>query len=303
MASPIGHERNPSPRSARLLGIGAAVGLALAAWGLLGEASRSGLAPGAIARVNGTVLRTDDFNRLVAAVVEDMRTPDEAKARKRVLDRMIEEELLVQRALDLGLVHLDRKVRADLTSSVITSVVADLQDLVPREEQIEKFYADNRDYFVRPGRIFARQVFFRVAGNGKAAHPQGRAEQRARAAYERLVEGDAFETVKQELGDFEISPIPATRLPATKLREYTGPTLLRSIIELEIGAWTEPVRSGMGFLVAQLVDRDAPESPPLAEIRDLVVVDWRRREGDRALRDYLDELRARADIEIAEDFD
>ncbi|MCP4040315.1 MAG: hypothetical protein GY733_25455 [bacterium] len=54
--------------------------------------------------------------------------------------------------------------------------------------------------------------------------------------------------------------------------------------------------------MAQLVDRDLPESPPLDEIREQVAVDWRRRAGDRALRDYLDELRARADIEIAEGF-
>ncbi|MCP5040812.1 MAG: hypothetical protein GY944_07260 [bacterium] len=291
-----------SERSARLLAIGAALGLALAAYGLLGEAASSGLPTDAIARVNGTVLRADDFERLVVAVLEDMRTPDEEKARKRVLDRMIEEELLIQRALDLGLVHLDRKVRADLTSSMITSVVADIKDLSPSEEQLEAFYAENRDYFVRPGRVLARQIFFRVTNNRGAEHPLGTAEERAGVAHQRLLAGDAYEDVKRDLGDFEISPIPAAMLPASKLRQYTGPTLLRSISELEVGAWTKPVRSGMGFHVAQLVDRDLPESPPLDEIREQVAVDWRRRAGDRALRDYLDELRARADIEIAEGF-
>lgn len=292
-----------SPRGAWLLAFGAAAGLALAAWGLLGEAAGGGLPEGTIARVNDTLLREDDFERLVAAVLEDMRTPDETKARKRVLDRMIEEELLIQRALDLGLVHLDRKVRADLTSSMITSVIADIKDRQADDAELEAFYADNIEYFVRPGRIHARQLFFRVAPQGKETHAAGSAEVRAREAFERLEAGEAFESVKSELGDFEISPIPAAMLPAAKLREYTGPTLLRTISELEPGAWSEPVRSGMGWHVAQLVEREAPETLPLAQIRDQVEVDWRRREGDRALRDYLDELRARAAIEIAETFE
>ena len=38
---------------------------------------------------------------------------------QRVLDRMIDEELLGQRGLDLGLVRADRRVRADLVSAVI----------------------------------------------------------------------------------------------------------------------------------------------------------------------------------------
>ena len=103
-----------TPRSAWLLALGAALGLALAAWGLLGEAAGSGLPRGTIARVNSTLLREDDFERLVAAVLEDMRTPDEAKARKRVLDRMIEIRFAFA-AVPLflvGVLALDRRTTA-----------------------------------------------------------------------------------------------------------------------------------------------------------------------------------------------
>lgn len=299
---PARHSRRP-PRSALLLAIGAATGLALAAWGLLGNAASARLPAGAIARVNGTVVRSDNFERLVAAVVQDMRTPNEEKARKRVLERMIDEELLIQRALDLGLIHLDRKVRADLTSSVIASVVNDVKDLEPSADELERFFEENKEYFTRPGRLRANQIFFRVTPEGGQDPEAGGAQERARKAGARLAAGDDYEAVKAELGDFEISPIPATMLPPAKLREYVGPTLLRTILDLEIDQWSEPVRSGSGIHLVQLVARERATTPPLAKIREQVRVDWRRRQGDRALRSYLDELRARAEIEVAKEFE
>lgn len=307
---------SPKPRSSHdkrgttLLAVGAATGLALAAWGLLGEAPNAGLPEGAVARVNGTSIRSQDFERLVAAVLKDMRTKNEAVARRRVLDRMIEEELLVQRALDLGLVHLDRRVRADLTASVIASVVNDVKNQVPSTQDLEVFFAENSDYFTRPGRLHARQVFFRDTQpggrdpqSGGADPARKSAQERAHAAYTRLTSGETYETVKAELGDFEISPIPSTLLPPAKLREYVGPTLLSTIASLEVGEWSEPTQSGSAMRIVQLVDREHAVTPKLSEIRKQVEVDWRRRLGDRALRDYLDELRVRANIEIAENFE
>ena len=297
------NETRASQRSVRLLALGSAAGLLLAGWGLVGDAATSRLPGDAVARVNDTVIRQDDFERLVAAVLQDMRNPDEEMARKRVLDRMIEEELLIQRALDLGLIHLDRKVRADLTSSVITSVVSDIKNIEPTRDELATFFEENKGYFTRPGRMLARQIFFRVTPEGRPEPEAGSAQSRAERAQARLISGDEFAAVKDELGDFEISPLPAAMLPAAKLREYLGPTLLRTLAELEIGEWSAPVRSGTGIHVVQVVDREPHEVPPLAEIEEQVMIDWRRRQGDLALRNYLDELRARATVEIAEGFE
>jgi hypothetical protein len=63
------------------------------------------------------------------------------------------------------------------------------------------------------------------------------------------------------------------------------------------------VRSGTGIHVAQVVEREPARTPPLAAIREQVVIDWRRRQGDIALRTYLDELRTRANVEIADSFE
>ena len=48
-----------------------------------------------------------------------------------------------------------------------------------------------------------------------------------------------------------------------------------------------------------LVERELPRTPDLSEIEAQVRTEWLRRAGDRALREYLDELRDQAEIVVA----
>src|SRR5687768_11054675 len=104
-----------SPRALLWLVLGAATGVVCAAIGLLlsGEGERS-LPANAAASVNGTVIRLEEYDRAVAAFASDRRAPIGAEDRRHVLDRMLDEELLVQRGLELGLARHDRRVRGDI---------------------------------------------------------------------------------------------------------------------------------------------------------------------------------------------
>ena len=276
-----------------LLSLGAVAGIVLATWGLFapGGESTGLLAADAVASVNGAPIRRDDYERMIAAVEQDTRAPIDDAVRKRVLDRMIEEELLVQRALDLGLAKLDRQVRANLTGALIQSVVSEAEDRDPRPGELAEFYGENGEFFTAPGRLRVRQIFLPVAGRDENG-----VRLRAEEARRRLAAGEPFDEVRAELGGREVSPLPDALLPALKLREYVGPTALRAASELEIGELSEPVRSGTGIHVLQLVEREAPITPPLSEIEPQVESEWRRRLGSDALRRYLDELRAQADV-------
>ena len=279
------------------LAAGAAAGVAAAAWGLLGTDARSaGLADGAIASVNGTLLYVDDYTRLVEGVESDTREPAPPELRRRVLDRMIEEELLVQRGVELGLVESDRRVRADITQAMIQSIVVESEDERPEDGELRRFYDAEAGFFTQPGRVRAGQVFFRVAGADAEAARLARASE----AQQRLQAGEPLERVRAELGDEEVSPIPDTLLPPAKLREYVGPTALRAVMELAPGEISAPVRSGMGLHVFQLIEREEARVPPFEAVAEQVRAEWVRRAGDRALRGYLDDLRESARVETLE---
>jgi hypothetical protein len=271
------------------------LGIVLAAAGLLASGGRpgGGLPADAAARVNGELVRMDDFEQTLRALASDRREGAGLPERRRALERLVDEELLVQRALELGLARHDARVRRDLASTVIDAVVAEHEDAEPSERELEAFYDEHRDFFSRPGRLRVRQVWCRVAGE------EDDAAARARQAAARLRAGETIAEVREALGDREVAPLPDALLPAAKLLDYVGPTALRTALGLAVGEVSDPVRSGSGYHVLQLLEREAEWLPPLAEIAAEVRAEHRRRAGDRALRAYLDDLRARAEIELA----
>ncbi len=285
-------------RARVLLAAGALAGLSLTAYGLL-----AGSAPGtdpvpadAIALVNEEPIARDAYLRLAERLESERGEPLGLAERRRLLDRLIEETLLVQRGLSLGLVRHDPSVRKGLSAAVIQSVTAEAAAAEFEDSAVEEFYAAHGDYFAAPGRLHVRELRVPISGDGEA-------ESRARAARatERLRAGDEFGRVEAELGSPSPARPPEIALPARTLGEYLGPTLLERAEQMREGEVSEPIRIGDAFHVLVIVARQAERSPPLPEIETLVRAEMRRRAGDQALRVYLDELRAASAVRIAED--
>lgn len=288
---------SPEPsRGGRLLVLGAAAGIALAAHGLV-EPHPSGQLPAdTLAIVNGSAIRAVDYQRALADVAADRRdgVVDEA-LRRHVRDRLIDEELLVQRGLALGLARSDRRVRGELTGAVIGAVLADLES-EPTDAEVETLYAEQPAFFRQPGRVQVEQIFFGAPGLETAEE----AERRAAAARHRLDGGEEFASLRAT-GDPEPVPLPAEPLSPDRLVDYLGPTLTRATLTLGPGEVAGPVRSGWGYHLLRLVERAEPTTPPLAALREEARQEFRRRAGDRRLRRYLDELRREAEVVVNED--
>jgi parvulin-like peptidyl-prolyl isomerase len=245
--------------------------------------------PAVVARVNGSAIGAREFEQAVERLALDTReVPGEAD-RAHVLERMIEEELLVQRGVELGLLHSDRAVRAALVSALIDAVVAEAASAEPDESQLREFYARNGGYFARPARLHVRQVFFRSGPD---------ALERAESARARLEAGEPFAAVRDSGGDPDLSGLPDAPLPPAKLRDYLGPTLASAAEGLVPGRWSRPLTSPAGVHLLGLVASEPAAAPPFQSVRAQVAAELRRREGDRALREYLDALRAGAEIAL-----
>ncbi len=277
-----------------LLAGGAVLGALLAAAGLTAPGTGT-LPPDVVALVNQSPVRTEDYVRMCEAVASDRRAPLETADKQHILDRLIEEELLVQRGLTLDLPRLDRRVRSDLTQTVIDGIASQASDREPTEDELRAFYESHRDLFAGPGRLRVRQVFVRVTAPSDPA-----ALARADEAAQRLRAGESIDAVQKALGDPPLAPLPDALLPPAKLRDYLGPTALRTALELDVGEVSDPVRSGTGYHVLQVADRQADTAPTLDEVRPQVVSEFHRQSSEQALRNYLDELRGAADVRVRE---
>jgi hypothetical protein len=284
----------PERRARRLLALGAGTGLAIAAASIVSGPRRAPLPPDAVAMVNDVAIRRDDYLRALGAVASDRRAPLDDADKRHVLDRLIDEELLLQRGMALGVARRERTVRAQLVTATMDLLASTTAE--PSREELHAFYDAHPDYFTEPGRLRTRQVFVRAEGRSEDA-----ARARADAAARRLRAGEPFDAVRAELGDEETAPIPDTLLPAAKLREYVGETAMTAALEREVGETTDPVRSSMGFHVLQVTDRTPPAVPAFDDVVDRVRVERRRRADEAALRTALDELRRAARVRTIED--
>ena len=288
-----------SRRGAWLLLVGAGMGLAIASFGLLEPRFDPAALPDDAAAVVGErKIRRVDYERVLSGVAGDLRSPVDDAMRRRVLDRMIDEELLVQRALSLGLAGIDRRVRGELTSSMIDSIVSEVDGTEPDADDVAKHYEENVDFFTRPGRLQVERLYF--SPRRDAEDPRGPATERAAAALARLRAGDAPDVVERDLAEQQVSPVPNTLLPPSKVRDYVGPSLLTELMQLETGVWSEPVEANGSYHILRVIDREPPVIPALAEIESLVRQDLKRRRGDDALRAYLESLRSETSISIDE---
>ena len=78
-----------------------------------------------VALVNGTPIRTVEYERAVSLIAADKRDPISDADRRLALDRLIEEELLVQEGLVRGLIDADRRVRQAIVQAMLASILAD----------------------------------------------------------------------------------------------------------------------------------------------------------------------------------
>jgi parvulin-like peptidyl-prolyl isomerase len=273
-------------RARLLLGVGVAAGLALALAGLL--VPDAGMTPpgGVAAIVNGIPIAQADLQRALDAEAADRQDPAPPGEADRVLDRLIDEELLLQHALALGLARSDPRIRGELVRGVVDAVDAESDAEVPTDAQLQAFYAANASYFARSGR--RRVARYYVRGSGPAE--RARAEQIAtalRAGRPPVAAGAP--TV----------PVPDTPLPQAKLEQYLGKTVAAAAMRLSEGSVSEPIPAAGGLHVLQILGVEPGGVPPLAEIREAVAGEYRRRRGEEALRAYLADLRAQSTIERA----
>lgn len=282
-------------RAGRLTVAGALGGVALAVASVVQPPPRP-LADGAVAMVNDVPLSRAEYLRSLDALAGDRRRPLDAADRRFVLERMIDEELLVQRGLELGLVRHDRKVRGDLVAAMLAAAAAEARGASADEMTLRRFYETRRERFADGVRLRLRQVFVETppGADGVACH---RRAEEAAAAWR---SGIPFEPVRARYGDPEPLPLPETPLPPAKLQDYLGPTAVRTALVLPVGAVSDPIRAAGGWHVLTVVERTPGVVPPFESIRHQVETAWRRHTAEKAVRAYVRELRGRAHITIAE---
>jgi len=265
----------------RWLVAGALAGLLAAGFGILRQAeSGNELPANALARVNEQIITRDNYDRALARLGANS-TSDDANAW--VLQRLVDDELLVQRGLELGMAQSDSAVRNAIIDSLIASVTAEADAASPDDAELQQYLAENTDRF-----SFVASV--------SVAAWQTNDEAVAQTFVKRLRD-DGSVTTSDIIGP--IPDLPPGLMPVELLRDYLGPGIAAAAANMPVGSSAVFARRGR-WLVVQVLEKRSAVVTDLSTIRNRVLLDYRRSLADRTLREYLDDLRRRADVDVVQ---
>lgn len=276
-------------RRAILLMAGAMGGLLVALAVALGAGLPGGVPEDAVAVVGETPISREDLARALSAMEADKRNPLTDDDRALALRRLIEEEALVQRGIDLGVAAEDPSVRKAIVQAMVQFATSQALTEKPSEAELRAFYAE------RPI-LFASAPQMRVAA---IAAPAADA-QRVGRLRDAIAAGQSLQQAARTLGE-ELAPVPDRRLSPADLRTYLGPTPAEAAFRLAPGQVAGPIEAGSAVVFVQVLERVDGAPPPFETVRDVVEAEWRRHREDGALDRYLAKLRAGADVRYAPD--
>ena len=287
-------------RSLLMFALGTALGLSIAAYGLFSAAGTrtSGVPAEDVALVNGRHILKSDFiaqTQLETSLPYEMTTKEQ---RLKVLNEMLDEELLVQRGLEVDLAASDPDVRMAEVMGVQLQIDADVLAQQPSDAELEKYYEAHRDKYNGEGIMAFRDFVIRPTPEVNEETALAKAKAAADAFRKGRDSGDIAATFdlkdsgKIERGDvFDF---------AVKLK--LPPALYEAAQKLKAREASEPIKDGADVHVILMEKRSAGLERSFAQVRDAVLQDFKKEATARVEGANLSYLKSKADIQLAPEF-
>ena len=270
-----------------ILLFGMIFGAVLAAISIVEESSMSNYQWAA--KIEDTIIPMDKYLMQLEGLAKDKRSPLTQSDEMYVLERMIEEELLIKSAIDLGMLENNPMARGTIVQQMIKTIISENDRYEIPDQDLINFFEENIGFFTKSQRLRLQQIYF---SNEEFSNSS---QKKAQEAYEMLIDGEAFSKVSN-LGSKSALRIPNTLMTLSKVREYIGPSLMNLARNLEAGSFTEPIAVSGGYKIIYLFEKELIEPPSFRTIEDSVRAEYSKRMDDKSLRDYLETLKNWYDI-------
>jgi len=286
-----------------------------------------------VARVNGTEIKRSDLeNAIQGYAIEQLRkTADQlndkelTELRELALEKLLARELIFQEALLYGLVASEeaideekyklianfpsedefyatlakagidaltyhRMLRQDLSVNLMTEKkIADLPD--PAEEAIAAMYEKHPEKMVRRGRIRASHILAKLRQGGEE-----QALLKIRDVQKQVTPENFAELASQ------FSDCPSSTAGGD-LGWFRRGDMVKQFEEvafgLQVGAISDVVATQFGFHIIKLVEREEDQLLSREEARPMIIRFIKDESATRLLKEWVEELRARAVIEYS----
>ena len=236
-----------------------------------------------IATVNDVIIEREKLDTVINLIGGDKRDGYTDKDQILALERIIEEELLVQYAYKNGFLSADDNIRKTIIRSVIDTIVEQTISIMPEKETLQEFYKSHQEIFTTSEQV--KIVILNINNLDDA-----------NAIKKIWVETNNETLILNTIDNITKSNTPNGYIPIFTLPRLIGPKLAKTIGILELNEISLPIETSSGYSLAILKDRKAKQTPSYEEVKEAVLKEYRRRSRDELLSTLLDELKQKAEI-------
>lgn len=190
----------------------------------------------------------------------------------------------------------DDELRESVKRSIaIEKLLVDKGMKLPTDEEVKKFYEDNKGKFTRPEQVHARHILKKVKPDADKATWKEAKEK---------IEEIRNEAVKKET-DFKKLAEKKSDGPSAKnggdigfiSKKQFDQNFTKAAFKLEKDEISEPVRTKYGWHIIQLVERRESKVVPYEKVKDRLAKQLKNRKVQKQLQSFLAELRKGAEVE------
>ena len=236
-----------------------------------------------IATVNDVIIEREKLDTVINLIGGDKRDGYTDKDQILALERIIEEELLVQYAYKNGFLSADDNIRKTIIRSVIDTIVEQTISIMPEKETLQEFYKSHQEIFTTSEQV--KIVILNINNLDDA-----------NAIKKIWVETNNETLILNTIDNITKSNTPNGYIPIFTLPRLIGPKLAKTIGILELNEISLPIETSSGYSLAILKDRKAKQTPSYEEVKEAVLQEYRRRSRDELMSTLLDELKQKAEI-------
>jgi len=243
----------------------------------------SGPAP---VRTDTIVIGPERIDQLVKSYEAVWRHPPTADELEVIIDETVREDVYYREALALGLDRNDAIVRRRLRQKMefLTETGAGL--LSPAAGELEAHLLAHEETFRVAPRLAFEQIYL-----GQDPDADSTADLLSKLRAESGAEPSAW-------GERSLLPAQLSLSPPEGVDGVFGAGFFGRLAELPLETWTGPVSSGYGAHLVRIGESRAARTPPLEDIREAVLSDWRTAKASELRELQYARLRERYIVEI-----
>lgn len=237
----------------------------------------------AIARVGEKEISRQKFEEIIKVLDDQSKSELTLEKKNLIRERLIDEELLIQRAIELDLVRNDSLVKGNVIQTMFQYIINSNELAEPSEAELREYFSKEKNYFSSGKRFKLKNYTFRNLRDAETARNslnQGNLE-----SFLKLVETE------------NSIDLPNAFLTPQKIRDYLGPKVLEELPILEKGGFSNIFEINQVPSIVICIDILLDNNPKFEEIIEQIKNKFIRDREDILVKEYIENLRNFYEIE------